>query len=145
MKCVATKRCKVRVAVTAWDGATLCQGHAKERADKAVRAFVLQRDESCQRCGAVSQLQWSHHITRSILATRWWEFGSCIHCAGCHVRLTHHPTLHAEWVETYLGVQRFAELKDRAYGPIDPYTGTRSGPIRTDVAEIIRTYEERAA
>jgi hypothetical protein len=62
-------------------------------------------------------LQWSHHISRARLRTRWIPQNATMHCAPCHALFTNHPTLHIEWIQDFIGDDTYDWLLDLAYGP----------------------------
>ena len=127
-------------------GGELCITHAKALADRVFSAYIRQRDGCCQRCGTTRDLQCSHHIRRSQLATRYDPKNAVAHCSACHLLFTLHPALHSEWIVRRLGQFSYELLLDRAYGPRDG-NGVRhqTDANRPDYASVIALYREDAA
>lgn len=107
----------------------LCAGHVKSTCDDIARALNRLTGDACTACGNNAvRLDWSHHITRQQMHTRWEPLNATLHCRPCHMRFTHHDALHVEWITYFIGPARYALLLDRAYGPRNPLTGQREAP-----------------
>lgn len=120
------QRCKRRVLVLG-----LCRPHAEREADHLFSLFIRNRDKRCTACGRrlpIAELQCSHHLRRGLHWVRYDPDNAVAHCAPCHVRFTHAPELHHEWIVAHVGKKTYARLMDTALGPIDPKRQVRMPP-----------------
>lgn len=68
----------------------------------------------CHRCGATSQLQCAHIVSRSYLATRWnFDNAICLD-AACHLFFTYHPLEFYDWIGVQFGEGYYEKLKQIA-------------------------------
>ena len=95
----------------------------------------------CTYCGGSSALQCSHHITRGQHGTRWDVENATVHCAKCHTYLTDRPELHVRWIIDFIGLEKYDELLDRAYGVRDE-NGRRGYPAKPDRPAILAWLRE---
>ena len=65
--------------------------------DAECRARVMERDKCCVRCGATTDLQWSHVLTRRHMCIRWDDENSKILCRACHCWWTNFPQEASYW------------------------------------------------
>jgi hypothetical protein len=72
---------------------------------------------TCQKCGKYFDqghgLQCSHFYSRRHQATRYDPDNACAHCFTCHQRLGENPVEFGNWIRTFLGDARYAELNAR--------------------------------
>lgn len=80
--------------------------------DSLCRQWVLRRDGGrCLWCGATQKLQWSHFYSRRFHSTRWHQFGSMMHCAGCHIRWHQGGSEGIDWWRTVFSTAQEDILK----------------------------------
>jgi hypothetical protein len=99
----------------------LCRPHIEKECDHLFSLLIRHRDKRCMNCRRrlpIAELQCSHHLRRALHFVRYDVENACAHCAACHVRFTHAPELHHDWIVTTYGQQRWDDLMDKAYGPI---------------------------
>src|SRR3990167_9064041 len=65
----------------------------------------------CDRCNGRKWLQTSHIYSRRYLSIRWHPFNLNCFDASCHWWYGQNPIDGVEWVKTWLGEKKFAELK----------------------------------
>ena len=72
--------------------------------DAIARQRCFERDLRCQRCGAVSFLEWAHVITRRDLSLRWEPDNALALCNwqsnGCHEWFDSHKKESLAWFES---------------------------------------------
>lgn len=56
----------------------------KRDLDALAREWTLGPRARCVTCGSAERLQWSHLLSRTVLATRWDRRNMYPQCAGCH-------------------------------------------------------------
>lgn len=89
----------------------------RNRCDSVCSKIVRLRDGRCQQCGGTTALQWSHHVSRRYLYTRYWMENACAHCARCHLFFTHRPVQHEEFISAHIGESTLRIIKGCAlYG-----------------------------
>lgn len=84
------------------------------RTSNAVRA----RDKACRRCGETSGLDAAHIMSRRYKATRHdMETPNIIAlCRSCHKWNHDYPQEFEEWVISWMGEQKYEELRQKAQG-----------------------------
>lgn len=91
-----------------------------KQADAAFSKYIRNRDGRCMSCGANSNLQCAHIISRSYKSIRTDERNAIALCRSCHVRYTHRPLEWEEWIEKkYPGRWQALKFKALEYGRVD--------------------------
>lgn len=94
-----------------------------DRADKAFRDYIKDRDQHCRACGESdrSRLQCAHVISRRYHAVRWDEENAMALCAKDHMRFTNRPLEWELFVLDEIGAEKYAELRRKAltYSKVD--------------------------
>ena len=91
-----------------------------DKRDTIFSKLIRTRDKwTCQRCGRKYEegsqgLHCSHFFSRRHRGTRWSVENAAAHCMGCHAYLGGNPIEFAEWIEAYLGRDRFSQLRMKA-------------------------------
>lgn len=118
----------------------LSRTQLRNRCDELCSKIVRLREGQCARCGTFDWLQWSHHVSRAYLITRYLYINACAHCRSCHVYFTNHPLEHRQWIKQHIGETTFAFLETLAlwgtenrYRP--DYDAIRAGLTKT-LAEL---------
>lgn len=114
----------------------------RNKCDSLCSQIVRLRDGCCKRCGTTEHLQWSHHVSRAYLVTRYDLGNACAHCRGCHMYFTNHPLEHEEWIIGFIGLDAFADLKRRARS-LDRYRPDYEA-ILSDLTSQLRELHEAA-
>jgi 5-methylcytosine-specific restriction endonuclease McrA len=83
---------------------------AKGRADDLFSQLIRSRGY-CERCGSTEFLQCAHLITRARLNTRWMTTNAWCLCARCHIRLTHWPVEHRDFIWETRGKDAYDDLR----------------------------------
>ncbi len=105
------QRCKRSPSV---DG--LCKTHAVQEADRLFSLAV----RSVGRCEVEDgtahngNLQCAHGFSRSYKATRWDRRQCFCLCAGHHTFFTHHPIEWDLWMLDRMGIELYADVRERA-------------------------------
>ena len=95
-------------------------GIKRDALDKLFSLYIRTRDAwTCQRCHTFYQmgsqgLHCSHFIGRRNRAVRWDPDNACAHCYGCHRFLEGNPIEFGDWIQNYLGQERYLALRKRA-------------------------------
>lgn len=79
--------------------------------DKECSRIVRQRP--CDKCGLIDyeKRQCAHIFSRTYRSVRWFMDNLLCLCAGCHFWAHRNPILFTEWVKTYLGEEKYQNLK----------------------------------
>ena len=113
--------CKVqRCTRRPWaDG--VCKTHLDQRADKAFRKMIRDRDAHCTAARfypdlpCLGGLQGMHLIPVRYRALRWDPENAAAGCMAHHMFLTEHPIEHGIYCEKLLGLERWDALRARRY------------------------------
>lgn len=91
--------------------------YAKGDRGKADRLFslIIRSKGFCQCCGATSNLQCAHIISRKYSNTRTLEKNAFCLCAGCHMHFTHWPLEFSAFVEEKIGKYQYQALREIAH------------------------------
>jgi hypothetical protein len=89
------------------------RSYLRNQLDKFCSVIVRSKGK-CDKCGNKSTLQCCHIFSRKNYSTRWY-FGNllCL-CSKCHFWSHQNPLLFTEWVNSYLGGERYETLKQQA-------------------------------
>ena len=86
--------------------------------DAAFSAFVKARDGyQCQVCGADLSgggAECSHHVGRRKRSVRWMPDNASTKCHKCHREMDLDPLRHVEWIQGWLGGERYEKLKEQS-------------------------------
>lgn len=86
-----------------------------QEADSKFSKIIIERDGKCLNCGSPYFLSCSHFHGRSNFATRWDPLNCVTYCLPCHSVLeSKKQGIYADFMETWLGRQRFLLLTARA-------------------------------
>lgn len=124
------QRCKRRPSV---DG--LCKTHAVAECDRLFSLAV----RSVGRCEVegrahMGSLQCAHGFSRSYKAVRWDRRQCFSLCAGCHTYFTHHPIEWDLWMLDRMGVELYAEVRERALSHCMPDLELVLAELRSEAA-----------
>ena len=90
---------------------------------KATRlhAATVRARGACERCGAATNLQCAHIVSRRYSATRCDLTNAWCLCAGCHLELTHDPFKHVQFAIETRGDDGYAALRHAASSNARPW------------------------
>jgi len=90
-----------------------CLTHAKREADRLF-SLEVRKGGRCEACGATTNLQCSHFISRRYLGVRYVRLNAECLCFRCHKRLTERPLEAEERGRRVLGSAVYDELRRTA-------------------------------
>ena len=79
-----------------------------------LHAELVRRRGRCERCGKTTNLQCAHIVSRRYANTRTDLDNAFCLCAGCHRYFTEWPVEFHQFVESTIGIEKYAELRTRA-------------------------------